>query len=174
MTILFHAASESTELMESVITSGSPPEKILSQLDSYGVEWYLTEKGDLLIKSRQIGERDFVPAEQVAKLRRDRPVNSEANALEWVSNHLEELQRECAGKWIAVVDNQIATFSDNLPDLLKQLRTLAIEQPFIYSNSCTNPSLDNSFSCLPRRLIIRSLSYRNLLVHSGCQSLPST
>jgi len=114
MKIQIPGTSPSTEIMknqfaESVVTSGSPPEEMLDQLDSYGIEWHLTEEGgDLWIKCWQVGAEKFVPAEYVAKLQENRTVNSETTALEWMSKQLPELEKEYSGKWIAVVDNQVA------------------------------------------------------------------
>ncbi|MCK4792337.1 MAG: hypothetical protein KAV87_51885 [Desulfobacteraceae bacterium] len=136
MKIQVPGTSPSTETMknqfvESVGTSGSTPEEMLDQLDSYGIEWHLTEEGDLWIKYWQVGAEKFVPAEYVAKLQGNRTVNNETTALEWMSKQLPELEKEYSGKWIAVVDNQVAAASDNLPDLLQQVQKLAIEHPFI-------------------------------------------
>ncbi len=136
MKIQFTGTSPSTETMknhfvESVVTGGSSPEEILDQLESYGIDWYLTEEGKLWIKCWQVGAEKFVPAEYVAKLQGNRTVNSETTALEWTSKQLPELEKEYSGKWIAVVDNHVAAASDNLPDLLQQVQKLAIEHPFI-------------------------------------------
>lgn len=136
MTISIEATPFPSQIMtkrffESVATSSHPAEEILKQLDLYGIEWYLTGKGNLLIKYWQVGAEDFVPGEYVAKLRENGPVVNEANALEWVSKQLLELKKKYAGKWIAVVDNQVAAASDNLPDLMQQVRQLAIEHPFV-------------------------------------------
>ncbi len=119
------------QFVESVFTSGSPPEEMLDQLESYGIKWYLTEKGDLWIKNWQVGAEKFVPAEHAAKLRGNRTVNSEAKALEFISRQLSELEKEYAGKWIAVVNDQVAAASDSLPDLLQQVKNMGIEKPFI-------------------------------------------
>ncbi|MDP2645010.1 MAG: DUF5678 domain-containing protein [Desulfobacterales bacterium] len=119
------------KLIESVTISGYPPEKILKQFNTYGIEWHLTEKGDLLIKSWCIGAENFVPVEHVMRLREVGEKHGEANALEWVSKHLSELRREYPGKWIAVVDDQVTAASDSLIALMQQLHDQGIERPFI-------------------------------------------
>lgn len=119
------------ELIKSVTISGYSPEEILKQFNAYGIEWHLTEKGDLLTKSWLISAENFVPAEHVMRLREVGKMHGEANALEWVSKHLSELRVEYPGKWIAVVDDQVAAASDNLPALMQQLYKQDIERPFI-------------------------------------------
>lgn len=119
------------KLIESVVISSSPPEEILKQFNTYGIEWHLTEKGDLLTKSWLISAENFVPAEHVMRLREVGKKHGEANALEWVSKHLSELRGEYPGKWIAVVDDQVAAASDSLLALMQQLHDQDIERPFI-------------------------------------------
>jgi hypothetical protein len=119
------------KLIESVVTGGTSPAEILKQLTSCGIEWHLTEKGDLMIKYWRVGAESFAPAEHVARLREGGKMYDETNALEWVSSHLSELRREYAGKWLAVVDGRVAAASDNLPALLQMLEAEGIERPFI-------------------------------------------
>ena len=60
-----------------------------------------------------------------------RSIPSEANALEWVSQHLPELRESYAGQWIAVVDNQVVGASPDLTGLTEQLDGIDIKTPFI-------------------------------------------
>lgn len=119
------------KLIESVATSSSTKEEILKQISTYGIEWHLTEQGDLWMKSWRLSAEDFVPAEHVMRLREVGKMHGEANTLEWVSKHLSELRREYPGKWIAVVDDQVADASDSLLALMQQLHDKNIERPFI-------------------------------------------
>ena len=59
--------TDTKEIIHSWVSSGLPAEELLNNLDSYGIEWYVTEKGGLLLKLWQIGPESFVPKEQVAK-----------------------------------------------------------------------------------------------------------
>ena len=118
-------------LINSIVTGGSAPEEVLKEINSYGMKWHLTETGDLWLKSWRLGAENFVPAENVMKIREGGEVHSEANALEWVSKNLSYLRQEYPGKWIAVVDDEVVCASDSLTDLMQQLHDNNIEQPFI-------------------------------------------
>lgn len=127
----FAVGGPTKEILESIVTSSLSPEKILERLDSYEIDWYLTDAGDLMIRYWQVGAEDFVPAEHVGRIREGRTIPLEASALEWVSRHLADLKTRYAGQWVAVVDEQVVAASANLPDLLQQLRNAGIEHPFI-------------------------------------------
>ena len=117
-------------ILESVATSGLSPEEILQRLDSYGIDWYLTEPGDLMIKYWQVGAEGFVPPERVGTIRMG-SVPAEGNSLEWVSRHLSELRQRHAGQWVAVVGEQVAASAPTLPRLLECVEELGIDQPFL-------------------------------------------
>ncbi len=127
----FAVGGPTKEIVESVATSKLPPEELVKRLDSYGIDWYLTDAGDLMVRYWQVGVEDFVPREHIARIRQSRIVPREASALEWLSRHLHDLRAKYAGQWIAVVDNQVVAASTNLPDLLQQVRDSGIEHPFI-------------------------------------------
>jgi hypothetical protein len=131
MKVSFAVGGPTKEIIESVGTSSLPPEEVLKQFDSYGIEWYLTETGDLMIRYWQVGAEDFVPAEHVARIREGRTVPPEASALEWLSRHLTDLKTRYPGQWIAVVNNQVVAASGNLAGLLQVIRDSGIENPFI-------------------------------------------
>lgn len=116
---------------ESGITSSSPQEELLRQLDQFGVEWYITDEGTLRIKYWQIGAENFAPFEQIAELRKGGHILTEADAMEWVSRHLDKLRAQYAGNWIAVVDNEVVAASSDFSDLLAQMEARRIEKPFI-------------------------------------------
>lgn len=131
MSLTATATSETKRIIESAVTSGLAPERILQYLDSYGVEWHLTDQGDLMIKYWQIGAEGFVSPERVGTIRAGRPVPNEVHALEWVSANIAALQRHYPGRWIAVVAEEIAATADSLPQLLEQIQALGIERPFV-------------------------------------------
>jgi hypothetical protein len=116
--------------IESVPTSGLSPEEILQRLDSYGVEWYLTEQGDLMVKSWQVGAEGFVSPERVGTIQIG-PVPAEASSLQWVSHNLAELRQQHAGQWVAVVGEQVAAAAPTLPLLLDRVGELGIDRPFL-------------------------------------------
>jgi len=114
-----------------MVTSGASAEETLAHLESYGIEWYLTEKGDLLVRYWQVGAEDFIPVERVAKIRTGRAVPKDMDALEWVSQHLPELRRQYPGQWIAVIDGHVAAAAISLSELLQHIQEKAIQHPFV-------------------------------------------
>lgn len=129
--ILSTQSTTTKEFTQSWVTGGLSPEEVLERLDSYGIEWYVTGTGNFMAKLWQIGAEDFVPREKVAKIMEGRAVPSEASALEWVSQHLSELQECYAGQWIAVADDRVVAASPNLPGLTGQLAAMDVGTPFI-------------------------------------------
>ena len=118
-------------ILDFAVTSGRPPEEIFRQLDLYGIHWYVTDQGDLLIRSWQVAAEEFVPAEKVAEVRQSQTVPNDADALEWVSTNLEQLTSEYAGSWIAVSNNAVAAASINLHELLSRIQAQSIQNPLI-------------------------------------------
>ena len=118
-------------ILDFAVTSGRPPEEIFRQLDLYGIHWYVTDQGDLLIRSWQVAAEEFVPAEKVAEVRQSQTVPNDADALEWVSTNLEQLTSEYAGSWIAVSNNAVAAASINLQELLSRIQAQSIQNPLI-------------------------------------------
>ena len=118
-------------ILDFAVTSGRPPEEIFRQLDLYGIHWYVTDQGDLLIRSWQVAAEEFVPAEKVAEVRQSQTVPNDADALEWVSTNLEQLTSEYAGSWIAVSNNAVAAASINLHELLSRIQAQSIQNPII-------------------------------------------
>ena len=83
-------------MLESITTGGRAPEDLLDRLNSYDIEWYVTEKGDLFIRYWQLGAEDFVPAEHAGVIRMKQEIPPAADYLEWISAHLEHLKAEHA------------------------------------------------------------------------------
>ena len=129
--ISFPVGGATEENVRSAVTGSRPPEEILNQLDSYGIEWYVTDQGDLLIRSWQVAAEDFVPAERVAEVRQDHTIPDDADALEWVSANLEQLTREYAGNWIAISNNEVVAASTTLQELLSLIEAQSIQNPFL-------------------------------------------
>jgi hypothetical protein len=118
-------------IVESIVTSGIPPEEMLNRLDSYGIEWYLTERGRLFIRYWQIGAEDFIRPEQIAEIRDNQNIPHEATALEWLSNQLSAIRAQYINCWIAIDNEQVVADADNLPALLEKIQDAGIETPFI-------------------------------------------
>lgn len=127
----FRVGGSTKSIIDSTATGSLSPQEILEQLDSYGIEWYVTERDNLLIRYWQVAAEGFVLPERVAEIREGRSIPDEADALEWVSRHLSELQEKYASSWIAIAGNRVVAASTTLSDLLQQLSTLRIDCPFI-------------------------------------------
>lgn len=131
MQVSFGVGGTTKKILDSIATSGLPPEEILKRLDSYGIQWYVTEKGDLMIRYWQIGADDFVPVERIARIRESQTVPAEASALEWLSGHLREVKADYADRWIAIIDNEVVADAESLPALLQKVHDARIENPFV-------------------------------------------
>lgn len=118
-------------IIQSAVTSGNTAEEAVRQLDSYGIDWYLSDSGDLMVKYWQVGAEGFVPPEHVARIQAGRSRPNEAEALDWVSSHLGELRQRFGGRWIAVVGSGVVATAATLSQLLQQVRDLGIERPFV-------------------------------------------
>jgi Family of unknown function (DUF5678) len=117
-------------LIQLAVTSGNP-EEILRNLDRFGIDWYLTEQGDLMIRYWQVGAEGLIAPERVATIQRGRNRPREGSALEWVSEHLDVLRIQYGGRWIAVVGDHVVADTATLPELLHQISQAAVEHPFI-------------------------------------------
>ena len=109
-------------ILSLISTSGTKsPEEFLETLDKIGIEWYVTEKGTLMIKYWQIGAEDFVPSEQAAAIRSDRPSPEQGDELDWLSKNLQNVRGRYGGQWVAVYNNEIVAAAPDLPDLIRQI-----------------------------------------------------
>jgi len=121
---------DTKRILGAAVTSGQPPEEVLGQLDRYGVEWYLAERGDLMFDAWQVGAEKVVAPEQVPALQTATPP-PQANALDWVSHNLAELRQQYAGQWVAILGEEVAVSAPTLQELLDRIGRLAINRPFI-------------------------------------------
>ena len=131
MQVFFAAGVGTKTILQSVVTSGLPTEDILKTLESYGIEWYLTQKGDLMIRYWQVGAEDFIPTERIATIRETQAVPPEASTLEWLSGHLRQIKARYNNRWIAVLDNEVVADAENLPVLLQQVHDANIKNPLV-------------------------------------------
>jgi hypothetical protein len=116
------------QTIDVVSTGANSAEEIMAHLDRIRMESFVTEKGDLAIKSWQIIE-DFVSEEHAAVIPADRSFPAEGSKMDWLSENLQSIQERYAGQWIAIGDNEIVVSAPTLPELLTQLDE--IDQPFI-------------------------------------------
>lgn len=119
------------EIIASISTGSMPPEEMLARLDQYDIDWYVTDEGDLLIKYWQVIAEDFMPREQIARIRSGHPTPSGVETLEWLSGHLDELRERYGGQWVGISQNTVVASSSNLHVLLETLHQLGIDGTFI-------------------------------------------
>ena len=110
-----------TSIFASGAKSPESLEEFLSALDKFGIEWFVTEKGTLMIKYWQIGAEDFVSPEQTAIIRSDRPSPEQGDELNWLSKNLQNIRGRYGGLWVAVYNNEIIAAAPDLPDLIRQI-----------------------------------------------------
>jgi len=115
--------------ISSFATETKSPEEVLEILDRFGIESFVTEEGDLLIKIWQVGKEDFVSPEHAVIIRSKRPSPEQSDELDWLNKHLEDIRREYGGQWIAIYENEIVAVAPTLPSLLNQIAEF--DKPFI-------------------------------------------
>jgi len=115
--------------IESGASGSKPPEEILRSLDKYDIEWYVSEGGDLWIRSWTVVAEKFVTPEQATVIRAERPSPEGRDDLDWLSKNLEDVKREFANRWIAVCESRVVGSAPNILELLEQVR--AFEKPLI-------------------------------------------
>ena len=128
---VFSIGSTTTGIIESLVTSGLPVDDILKQLDSLGIDWYLTEQGDLILRYWQVVAERLVPVEHVARIRASQSVPTAAEALEWLSTNLDDLRTQYADQWLAIVGHEVVASAPDLPSLLTATAGLEAVTPFI-------------------------------------------
>ena len=119
------------ELQQWVAVGRTSPEMALRQLDTFGVDWYLTERGDLMIRYWQLGAEGFVSPERVGEIQEGCRPPQATDALEWVSATLPNLRARYAGRWIAAVDGRVIADAASLADLLRATEAEGAPNPFV-------------------------------------------
>lgn len=117
--------------IESIPTSGLAPEEVIKHLNSFDIDWWLSDSGDLFIRYWQVGAEDFVPVERVAEVRTGKLPPPEADKLEWVSKQLDTLRASYAGKWVAITDDGVSASASDLGELMSILDDEGIDQPLV-------------------------------------------
>jgi hypothetical protein len=122
---------ETKSIIESMLSSGFSSQDVLKDLDSYDIEWYIMEQGDLMVRSWQVAAEGLLSPEQAGEIRAVRAEPKDAVALEWVSRHLVDLRAQYPDRWIAVSGNQVVASADTLPELLHAAQNAGVQEPFI-------------------------------------------
>ncbi len=110
-----------TTTITSVGTRAKSPEEVLETLDRLGYESYVTQEGDLWVKSWQIRAEGFVSPTQVAVIRSNRPSLERVDELDWLSKNLQNIRGRYSDQWVAVYSNELIAAASNLPDLMNQI-----------------------------------------------------
>jgi hypothetical protein len=108
-------------IYDSITTGAKSSEEILRSLDKFGIEWFVTEGGDLMIKSWTVAAQDFVTPEQAANIRSNRPSTECSDDLDWLSQNLEGVREQFSNKWIAICEKRIVGSSTGIPELMAQV-----------------------------------------------------
>lgn len=118
--------------MASEIATNSDAAKVLTLLRQLGVDWALTDEGDLMIRYWQLGAEQFVPKEYVSHLRGlEAPSAAPTSSLEWLSKNLAALKTQYSGEWIAVSSGSVMAHAPTLSVLLAALGEVGEDAPFI-------------------------------------------
>ena len=108
-------------IIESISVAAKSPEDVLATLNRLGIESYITETGDLLIRYWQIGAENFVTPEQAAIIRTAKPLPDQSDNMDWLSGNMQSIRKEYSGKWIAVHNDMVVASAYSLPDLINQI-----------------------------------------------------
>ena len=128
--IVGHKSVESIkDVIESTSTSAISPDDVLEALTKFGIEWYVTAEGTLMIKYWQIIADGFVSPERAAIIRTSAQSPDQSNELDWLSKNLQSICQDYAGQWIAISENRIIGSATDLPSLMTQI--VQIDKPFI-------------------------------------------
>lgn len=108
-------------VVTSVATSSRSTEETLARLDRIGLEPYVTEEGDLLVKIWTIAAEGFVSPEEAAIIRVKRATSKQMDELDWLSKNLPDIRRQFVGEWIAVYKDEIIDHTPILQELLNRI-----------------------------------------------------
>lgn len=116
--------------ISTLIAGAGTKAEVLDMLDKFGIEWHVSNEGDLIVKMWKVAAENFVPKEQVGIImsRKAAPCPQETE-LEWLSRNLDTLKRDYSGQWIAICDGAVVSAAPDLPVLMQNLR--GYDNPFI-------------------------------------------
>lgn len=116
-------------LLRSITTGAESPEEIIRELSRVGIECYVTPTGDLMYRYWQLASQGFVSPEQAGILRTSMRTPERSNPLDWLSENLQDVQRQYAGQWIAIYGNGVVAAAITLPELMPRLA--GYDSPFV-------------------------------------------
>ena len=120
--------------------------EVLEELNALGIPWHVTSGGTLWTATWQATTPGFVSAGEVAGLPvSPYPAPRQVSAMEWVSQHLDELHQRYAGRYVAVLGNTVVADSERLPVLLADLRRRGIRDVFLTHIPRQMPFLEYAF-----------------------------
>lgn len=120
-TLTYDQTGDLKTIIESISVATKSPEDVLANLNRLGIDSYITETGDLLIRYWQIGAENFVNPEQAAIIRTAIPIPDQSDNMDWLSRNLQSIREEYSGKWIAVHNDIVVGSASSLPDLIDQI-----------------------------------------------------
>ena len=82
-----------------------------------------------MIKSWQVAAEGFVSPEDVPLI--PQPAIPEADPLNWISQHLDDLRARYPVQWIAVREGEVRASAPTIPILLAMIQAQALEKPFV-------------------------------------------
>jgi hypothetical protein len=144
--------SDSKTIVSLAVSTGakSPEEalKVLERLDKIGIESFVTEVGDLLIRYWTVGAQGFVSPEHAAVIRSKRPSPEGTDRLDWLSKNLTLIRSQYGGQWVAIYGNEVVAAAPNLRDLMNQvagfdrpLITFIPSEPVVWTFTYANQRL---------------------------------
>lgn len=117
-----------------IVTTRSPKE-LLSKVGRYDIDTYVAESGDLWMRpSWQVAVKGFLTSEEARQYRAQQAQGStprQVAALEWVSQHLDDLQARFPGQWIGLVGEDVVATGATVQDLIEALRRRGSDGAFI-------------------------------------------
>jgi len=115
--------------LKAMLTSAKSPEQTLEMLDRIGLEPFVTEEGDLLVRIWSVAAEDFVSREQAAIIRAKKATSEKSDDLDWLSKNLTAIRGQYAGEWIAIYEGKVIDHAPALPELLA--RIFEFDRPLI-------------------------------------------
>ena len=108
-------------IVSSLPTSGKTPEEIIYSLNSYYIEWHISETGALWIKHWQVGGEDFISPEKAIEIRSLEEPKQELRELDWLSANLQHVRDQYPDRWVAISNNEVIEAANTLSELIQIL-----------------------------------------------------
>jgi len=107
--------------LRATLTSAKSPEETLEMFDRIGLEPFVTEEDDLLVRIWAVAAEDFVPREEAAIIRAKRATSEKSDDLDWLGKNLAVVRGQYASEWIAVHEGEVIDHAPALPELLGRI-----------------------------------------------------